>query len=46
VDQFNRTPMMETSSVYENLNGELKEFRDSMRDFRLNPKKYLRLKFF
>ncbi len=46
VDQFNRTPLLATSAVYENLNGSMKELRDNMRDFRLNPKKYLRLKIF
>jgi phospholipid/cholesterol/gamma-HCH transport system substrate-binding protein len=46
VDEFNRTPLMTTTATYENLNGSLKELQDSLRDFRLNPKKYLRLKLF
>jgi len=46
VDEFNRNPLITSTSVYENLNGSLKELQDSLRDFRLNPKKYLRLKLF
>lgn len=46
VDEFNRTPQMTTTAVYDNLNGSFQELRDNLRDFRLNPKKYLRLKIF
>jgi hypothetical protein len=35
-----------TTAVYENLNGSLKALQESMRDFRLNPRKYMRLKIF
>jgi phospholipid/cholesterol/gamma-HCH transport system substrate-binding protein len=46
VDELNRNPQLATTAVYDNLNGTLQELRDNMRDFRLNPKKYLRLKLF
>jgi phospholipid/cholesterol/gamma-HCH transport system substrate-binding protein len=46
VDEFNRNPQMTTSAVYDNLNGSLKELQEGLRDFRLNPKKYLRIKIF
>jgi phospholipid/cholesterol/gamma-HCH transport system substrate-binding protein len=46
VDELNRNPQMTTTVVYDNLNGSLKELQDGLRDFRLNPKKYLRLKIF
>jgi len=46
VDEFNRDPMMTNTVWYDNLNGSLKEFRDSLRDFRLNPRKFMRLKLF
>jgi hypothetical protein len=32
--------------VYENLNGEARELRDTLREFRQNPRKFLRLKIF
>jgi phospholipid/cholesterol/gamma-HCH transport system substrate-binding protein len=46
VDQLNSSPMMLTSAAYENLNGQAIELRDTLRDFRQNPKKFLRLKVF
>jgi phospholipid/cholesterol/gamma-HCH transport system substrate-binding protein len=46
VDEFNRNPQIATTAVYENLNGSLQELRDTMRDFRQNPKKYLHMKVF
>ena len=46
VDKMNLNPQLTKTIVYDNLNGSLKELRDSLRDFRLNPKKYLRLKIF
>jgi phospholipid/cholesterol/gamma-HCH transport system substrate-binding protein len=46
VDEVNRDPRISTTAVYENLNGSLQELRDTMRDFRQNPKKYLRMKVF
>jgi len=35
-----------TTAVYENLDGSLRKLRENVRDFRLNPRKYLRLKVF
>jgi hypothetical protein len=46
VDEFNRNPQMMNSALYDNLNGSLRELRDNIRDFRLNPKKYLWMKLF
>jgi phospholipid/cholesterol/gamma-HCH transport system substrate-binding protein len=46
VDAFNRGPAMTTTQTYDNLNGFARELRDTMRDFRQNPRKYLRLKVF
>jgi phospholipid/cholesterol/gamma-HCH transport system substrate-binding protein len=46
VDEFNTTPMLTTSVVYDNLTGMAKELRTSTNEFRENPKKYLRLKMF
>jgi len=46
VDDFNATPMLATSQVYDNLNGMTRQLQSTMRDFRLNPRKYLRLKVF
>jgi phospholipid/cholesterol/gamma-HCH transport system substrate-binding protein len=46
VDELSRNPQMTNTAFYDNLNGSLKELQDSLRDFRLNPKKYLRLKIF
>jgi len=44
VDEMNRNSQIATTAVYESLNGSVEELRDSVRDFRLNPKKYLRMK--
>jgi phospholipid/cholesterol/gamma-HCH transport system substrate-binding protein len=46
VDEFNTNPIMVTTASYENLAGMAKEVGASMKDFRENPKKYLRLKVF
>jgi phospholipid/cholesterol/gamma-HCH transport system substrate-binding protein len=46
VDELNRNPLMINSSLYENLNGSMKDLRDTLKDFRSNPRKYLRLKLF
>jgi phospholipid/cholesterol/gamma-HCH transport system substrate-binding protein len=46
VDQVNRDPMFRTSEAYDNLNGFAVETAKTLRDFRQNPKKYLRLRFF
>jgi hypothetical protein len=46
VDEFNASPMMITSTVYENLNGAVKEIQQEAKEFRENPRKFLRLKVF
>ena len=45
VEQMNADPMLERSETYDNLNGYAKEMRDLVRDFRKDPRKFLRLKF-
>ena len=46
LDQFNASPMLTNSAVYDNLQGMAKEFQTTTKDFRENPKKYLRVKVF
>ncbi len=46
VDNMNADPLFGTSQAYDNLNGYARELRDGLRDFRSDPKKYLRLKVF
>jgi phospholipid/cholesterol/gamma-HCH transport system substrate-binding protein len=46
VDEFNTTPMLTTSAVYDNLAGMAKELQTTTKAFRENPKKYLRVKVF
>jgi hypothetical protein len=46
VDDVNSNPALETSAAYDNLNGMARTLRDTLRDFRQNPRKYLRLKVF
>jgi len=46
VDAFNRGPAMTTTQAYDNLNGLARELRDTVRDFRQNPRKYMRIKVF
>jgi hypothetical protein len=46
VDEFNASPMLTTSSVYDNLEGMAKEFQAAGQEFRENPRKFLRLKVF
>jgi phospholipid/cholesterol/gamma-HCH transport system substrate-binding protein len=46
VDEFNANPLMVTTAAYDNLAGMAKEMGSVMKDFRENPKKYLRLKLF
>jgi hypothetical protein len=45
VDEVNTTPLLRNTDTYDNLNGMLLELRDSVRDFRLHPQKYMRLVF-
>ena len=46
VEEFNTTPMLTTSAVYDNLQGMAKELQVGTKEFRENPKKYLRFKLF
>ena len=46
VDAFNAGPLLTTSAVYDNLTGMAREVQGTMKDFRENPKKFLRLKLF
>ena len=46
VDAFNRGPAMTTTQAYDNLNGFARELQATMRDFRQNPRKFMRLKVF
>ena len=43
VDRINASPMLQNSSDYENLSGSLAALRDSIHEFRNDPKKFLRL---
>jgi phospholipid/cholesterol/gamma-HCH transport system substrate-binding protein len=46
VDQVNRDPMLRTSQAYDNLNGFAAETAKNLRDFRQDPRKYLRMRLF
>jgi phospholipid/cholesterol/gamma-HCH transport system substrate-binding protein len=46
VDAFNRGPGMTTTQAYDNLNGFARELETTVRDFRQNPRKFMRLKVF
>ncbi len=46
MDRVNEDPLLNSTAVYESLTGMASEARDSVRDFRQDPKKYLRLKLF
>jgi phospholipid/cholesterol/gamma-HCH transport system substrate-binding protein len=46
VDQVNANPLIRTSEAFDNLNGFAADTAKSLRDFRQNPKKYLRMKVF
>jgi phospholipid/cholesterol/gamma-HCH transport system substrate-binding protein len=46
VDAFQASPMLTTTAVYDNFNGMAKELQETMKDFRGNPQKFLRLKVF
>jgi phospholipid/cholesterol/gamma-HCH transport system substrate-binding protein len=46
VDQMNASPLFSSSAVYENLNGFASEIQTTIRNFRQDPRKYLRLKVF
>src|ERR1035437_184783 len=44
VDQFNAGPMLTTPAVYDNLRGMATEIQATPKEFRENPRKFLRLK--
>ena len=46
VDAFNRAPAMATSQAYDTLNGLAHELQHTMRDFRQNPRNFMRMKLF
>jgi phospholipid/cholesterol/gamma-HCH transport system substrate-binding protein len=46
VDDANAGPLLLTSQWYEQLEGAAREMRDNLKDFRENPRKYLRMKVF
>jgi phospholipid/cholesterol/gamma-HCH transport system substrate-binding protein len=46
VDQMNASPLLNSSDTYESLNGLSRELRDTVRDFREHPGKFLILKVF
>jgi hypothetical protein len=46
VDAFNRGPAMTTTQAYDNLNGFARKLRDTVTDFRQNPRKFMRIKLF
>jgi len=46
VDEVNTSPLFTSSAAYDNLTGWARETGAMLRDFRENPKKYLRLKVF
>jgi phospholipid/cholesterol/gamma-HCH transport system substrate-binding protein len=46
VDEVNTYPMFQTSEFYDNLNGFAVDTAKSLRDFRQDPRKYLRMKLF
>jgi len=46
VDEMSAGPLFNMPLAYENLNGAAREMRDTLREFRENPKRYLRMKLF
>jgi len=46
VDRMNANPLFNSSAAYDNLNGMAFEMEKSMREFRQDPRKYLRFKVF
>jgi phospholipid/cholesterol/gamma-HCH transport system substrate-binding protein len=46
VDNVNSSRLLNAADVYESLNGAARETQKSIKDFRENPRKYLRLKIF
>jgi phospholipid/cholesterol/gamma-HCH transport system substrate-binding protein len=46
VDEMNANPLFSSSAAYDNLNGFARDIGATVRDFRQDPKKFLRLKVF
>jgi phospholipid/cholesterol/gamma-HCH transport system substrate-binding protein len=46
IDEFNHGPVFGAPQTYESLTGSAREMEKTMRDFRQNPRKYLRIKLF
>jgi phospholipid/cholesterol/gamma-HCH transport system substrate-binding protein len=46
VDAFNAGPLLTSQEIYESLLGATTELANTMKDFRTNPKKFLRMKLF
>jgi phospholipid/cholesterol/gamma-HCH transport system substrate-binding protein len=46
VDAFNASPLLTSQQTYESLLGSTQDLGNTLKDFRTNPKKYLRLKIF
>jgi phospholipid/cholesterol/gamma-HCH transport system substrate-binding protein len=46
LDEVNATPMFSSSETFDNLNGAAAQMRNTMKDFREDPRKFLRLKIF
>lgn len=46
MDRMNADPLLNSTAVYESFTGMANEVRGTVRDFRQDPKKYLRLKLF
>jgi phospholipid/cholesterol/gamma-HCH transport system substrate-binding protein len=46
VDEINNSRMLNATDLYESWNGAAREMQKGVKDFRENPKKYLRLKIF
>lgn len=46
VDEMNASPLFSSTAVYDNLNGFASELQKTVRDFRQDPRKFMRLKVF
>jgi hypothetical protein len=46
VDDIGANPLFRSTEMYDSLNGFAKEIESTVRDFRRDPQKYLRLKLF
>jgi phospholipid/cholesterol/gamma-HCH transport system substrate-binding protein len=46
VDEFNAGPALSSSQLYDSLNGASKQLGETLRDLRLDPKKFLRIQVF